>query len=117
MEEESIIDIHHGSDHEVSDATGKEALQTKDDESITNDEDLTATQGIFAHTTSLEDSITDEVGALDLQQSSKEEDDTGRGSIMRSSIHELQGDDDTIVQLTGDSKPSSSKTCIELDER
>ena len=117
MEEESIIDTHHGSDHEVSDGSGKEALQTKDDESITNDEESAATQGIFAHTTSLEDSITDEVGALDLQQSSKEEDDTGRGSIMRSSIHELQGDDDTIVQLTGDPKPSSSKPCIELDER
>ena len=116
MEEQSKDITNPRSDHGAIDSSGTEALKTQDDESITKEEDLIATQGIFAHTTSLEDSITDEVGVLDIQESSKEDDESGRGSIMRSSIHELQGDD-AIVQLTGDSKQVSSEARVESDER
>ena len=117
MEEGSAMNSDQEADHRILDTSGSEASKTKGDEIVTNDEDLIATQGIFAHTTSLEDSITDEVGALDLHRTTNEQDDTGRGSIMRSSIHELQGDDDTISQLSGDSKKTPVKSCVELDER
>ena len=116
MEEEIIKTSSHVSDQGTTETSGREPLKTESDETGINNESLIATEGIFAHATSLEDSITDEMGDLDIQQSSAEEDITARGSIMKSSIHELQGDD-AIVQLTGDSQQTSNETRVESEDR
>ena len=117
MEKGAITKESRTLDNERTKTSDREPLKAEEgDETGINEENVIATEGIFAHATSLEDSITDEVGALDIHRSSAEEDGTARGSIMKSSIHELQGDD-AIVQLTGDSQQTSKQTSVESDER
>ena len=95
-------------------------LDKQHDELESENAALPPTQGIFAHSTSLEDFITDEVGNLDLQNSANEERDydegMGAGSVMKSSIHELQGEDTNLLanesnaDLTQISKNNDTKS-------
>ena len=78
--------------------SGNEELDEKSIENPT-DQNSPATQGIFAHSTSLEDSINDEVKSLDLLATSP-----NAGSdlvdVMKGSIHELQ--EDSLTQKEQD---------------
>ena len=68
------------------------------------------TQGIFAHSTSLEDSITDDIQNLDLLNlgaNSGREGSVPGDSVMKSSIHELQGDDPVLSQIKTDTVQST----------
>ena len=108
---------------EESEIRVREELNKQHDELESNNEDSVPTQGIFAHSTSLEDFITDEVGNLDLQHSSTEErevsDVIGEGSIMRSSIHELQGESPALqlIEHDDDLPQNSNNEDVKSGER
>ena len=108
---------------EKSEITVREELDKPHDDLESNNEDFVPTQGIFAHSTSLEDFITDEVGNLDLQHSSTEErehsDVISGSSVMKSSIHELQGENPAL-QLIGhkdDTSQNSNNGDVKSGER
>ena len=65
-------------------------------------------QGIFAHSTSLEDSITDDIQKLKFRD--EDADDMLSRASMKSSIHELQGEEAIpIAALLEDAQPNESQ--------
>ena len=102
-----------------------ESLEQQDHTNESIGDNIIATQGIFAQfcTTSLEDSITDEVGNLNLLDSSNGEGDGAETleSAMKSSIHELTGEDsssriETNVLGSNDKKDNDISQRTESDE-
>ena len=79
----------------VSSSSVEQTVEKAEDETDGAAGIVVTTQGIFAHSTSLEDSITDDMRNLDLLKPSSisDSDSILAGASMKSSIHELQGDD------------------------
>ena len=107
---------------EESEIIVREELDKQHDVLESNNEESVPTQGIFAHSTSLEDFITDEVGNLDLQHSSNEErehpDAITGASVMKSSIHELQGENPDLQLIQHRDHPEqNSNDDVKSDER
>ena len=115
INEASELSHHVQKENEVFVQEDKVQDGNESDESESN---LVATQGIFAHSTSLEDSITDDLRNLDLltTQSRERKGSMLADSVMKSSIHELQGDDaviqiktEDLIQPTTDEAKSSER--------
>ena len=100
----SNIDGRDNSEETNQPQSGNEELDEKSIENPT--QNSPATQGIFAHSTSLEDSINDEVKSLDLLATSP-----NAGSdlvdVMKGSIHELQ--EDSLTQNEQDDLTQKSE--------